>query len=62
MIQQKLEICKFAKKGTSYDEIVMKTDGIGKSTVSDINKRLFLKKLSKPFKLHSVGAHCDYSG
>ena len=37
-IEQKLEICELAKKGTSYDEI-MKTYGIGKSTISDIKKK-----------------------
>ena len=37
-IEQKLEICELVKKGTSYDEI-MKTYGIGKSTISDIKKK-----------------------
>ena len=37
-IEQRLEICELVKKGTSYDEI-MKTYGIGKSTISAIKKK-----------------------
>ena len=42
-IEQKLEICELVKKGTSYDEI-MKTYGIGKSTISDIKKEQEFKE------------------
>ena len=42
-IEQKLEICEMVKKGTSYDEI-MKTYGIGKSTISDIKKEQEFKE------------------
>ena len=37
-IEQKLDICELVKKGTSYDKI-MKTYGIGKSTILDIKKK-----------------------
>ncbi len=50
-IDQKLEICKLIKKGTSYDEIMNKY-GIGKLKISDIKKkeqelREFLSKKTK---------------
>mgnify|MGYP003331648048 CR=1 FL=1 len=61
-IEQKLEICELGKKRTSYDEI-MKTYGIGKSTILDIKKKEeeFKEFVSKK-KQHDIKTHRKSNG